>query len=518
MKKLLFMLVMTLSLSQVLSAQNYEFDNVQRASTGGIQAIKDGNEVKGYISVMYLDNVSRKEKLYGISILDANLQQTHYKEITLDKRDYLVSQAFNNNSFCLAFLNSKKKSIDYVIYDLALEETGRLTCEDVNPNDLATAGNAPEDDKLNFSGLNAVPGKGYIRMGYTKAKGYKVSIQMFDNSGEILWSAGTGYTGKMYEAGETMFVGEKITVSSIVSKKSAFTPKMECVLVAHDLNTGDEIYKINASDTKHQMFPYDVSYVAEQQKFIVCGEYYKTGDNMLKVKSQGFYIQEYSSEDGKLLKTSLVNWTRDVARKMPANKKGGFKDMDVSIHKMLITSDGKVYAIGEQFKKSVSALGVASQVLSRGQGGIAAMQVEIHDMMVFEFDTELKLEKVHVFDKETSKIALPQGYSMLRGYLLATILKIYGGFDHCYTSVTNDATNFNSVFVDYNRETMTKGSYKIGVVGRNGEGEVSDDEYKLDTTPSLFYVVPAKPGYVAIVEYFRKESKLTIRLEKVNLD
>lgn len=517
MKKLCSVLFVLVMLSGMSQAQSYEFNDVKRASTGGIQAIKNGNEVIGYISVIYLDKVSKKEKLYGVSVLDVNLQQTHYKELVLKKREYLVAQSFNTNSFCFAFYDSKEKVMNYVIYDLKLEEIGKFTTEDFHPMVTQTAASLPDDDKLNVGGLFPVANKGYIRHAYTKKKGYKASIQMFDNSGELLWTSGTGVTGKMYEGAETHYVGEKMVISSITSKKSAFSPEMKCYLVAHDLNSGEELYRIQGEDSKYQMFPYDVSYNPATREYVVCGEYYKTGENVLKVKSQGFFIQVYDSEQGKHKKTSLVNWTKDVAKKLPTNKKAGYKDMDVSIHKMFITSDGRVFAVGEQFKKSINAAGVALQLMS-SDNNVSTVQVEIHDMMAFEFDSNLVLDKVHVVEKNTSKVWLPKGYGLLRGYLLANILKLEGYFDHCYTAITPDRANFNSVYVDYDRENLFKGKYMIGVLGLNEALDFSTDLYEITTKPYLFYVCEAKPGYVAVVEYFKDDNKLTIRLEKSNLE
>lgn len=516
MKKFFLFTLVLAFLGMSAKAQNYEFKDIKSASTGGIQAIKNGNEVIGYISVLYLDKVSRKEKKYGIYILDVNLQKTHYQEFILSKREYLIGQAFNMNSFCLAYYDSKKKVINYVIYDLKLKEIGRLASEDYHPSLAQSAASRPDDDKLNLGGLYAVPNKGYIRHSYVKKKGYKASIQMFDNSGEVLWTTGTGFTGKMHESAETHHVDDKLVISTIMNKKSAFSSEMKSFVVAHDINTGEELYRAKSEDKKYQMFPYDISKNQESNELIVCGEYYKTGQNMLKVKSQGFYIQVYDASSGSVKTTSYIDWKKDVAKKLPANKKNGYKDMDVSIHKMLVTKQGKVYAIGEQFKKSANGVGIAANVLMGGNSDVANVQVEIHDIMVFEFDSTLSLENVHVFDKNTSKIWLPKGYGILRGHLLANLLKLEGDFDHCYTSITPERTSFNSVYVDYDRKKESR--FTIGIIGLNDQFEVAHDSYELKTKPYLFYVCEAKPGYVAIVEYFKDDDKLTIRLEKSNIE
>ncbi|MDX5321301.1 MAG: hypothetical protein LPK45_09300, partial [Bacteroidota bacterium] len=466
MKKLLALCLSLALFTGIVHAQNYDFNDIKRASTNGIQAIKNGNEVVGYISVIYLDNVSKKEKLYGLTILDINLQKTHYQEIVISKKEYLVGQAFNQKSFCFAFYDHKKKVINYRIYDLKLQEIGLLTCKDFHPSLVQNVASRPDDDKLNMAGLYAVPNQGFIRHGYEKNKGYKASIQMFDNSGEILWSSNTGTKGKMYEGAETYHIDEKVVLSTIMSKKSAFSSETRSYIICHSISSGEELYRIESDDNKYQMFAYDIYMNGDKNEFIACGEYYKTGQNILKVKSQGFFIQVYDANDGKLKKTSLVNWSKDVAKLLPTKAKSGYKDMDVSIHKMLVTADGKVYAIGEQFKKSVNAVGVASQVLT-SNSNVSTVQVEIHDMMVFEFDSDLKLDKVEVYDKNTSKIWLPKGYGLLRGYLLANLLKLEGDFDHCYTSITPDRNNFNSVYVDYDRINMLKGKYMIGIIGLN---------------------------------------------------
>src|SRR4029079_4696027 len=112
---------------------------------------------------------------------------------------------------------------------------------------------------------------------------------------------------------------------------------------------------------------------------------------------------------------------------------------NVTIHKMVRTADGKVFAIGEQFKKAASALGIASTVLGGGRSsGVSMVKVQLFNMMVFEYGSDFKLSKVHVIEKDKNNVELPSGFEMMPLGSLAYIMKMYGWFNYEFTTMSAD--------------------------------------------------------------------------------
>jgi uncharacterized Zn finger protein len=190
--------------------------------------------------------------------------------------------------------------------------------------------------------------------------------------------------------------------------------------------------------------------------------------------------------------------------------------MKTFVHKIVKTADGKTFVIGEQYRKAVSGLGVASAVLMGSRSNTSVMKIEIHDMLVFEFDSKMKLKDITIFEKEKTNVQLPSGYGTVDANLLGNIMKIYGQFDYSYTSISADKKTFNSAYINYDRDKEAGSSYTIGDIAYTKDQKLTIDKIKLTSKPTFFYVREAKPGYVAIFEYFRKEKKAILRLEKLN--
>jgi hypothetical protein len=194
----------------------------------------------------------------------------------------------------------------------------------------------------------------------------------------------------------------------------------------------------------------------------------------------------------------------------------------VFIHKIVKTADGKIFVIGEQYRKTVSGMGVAMNVLAMAGGGSSkqsVMKMELYDMLVFEFDNAFKIKDVYIFDKEKTNIQLSQGFTFIDPNLIGYMMKIYGWFDYEYTAVSSDKKQFNTAYINYDKNVKkAEGSkYTIGNISYTKDHKLVSDRIILKTKPTIFWVLQAKPGYVAIFEYFKKEKRATLRLEKLNI-
>ncbi|HXC04876.1 MAG TPA: DUF6770 family protein, partial [Bacteroidia bacterium] len=186
-------------------------------------------------------------------------------------------------------------------------------------------------------------------------------------------------------------------------------------------------------------------------------------------------------------------------------------------HKVIQTADGKLFAVGEQYRKAVSGVGVAAGVLMGGHSNVALMKIDLHDMLTFEFNKSLQITDVYVFEKKKTAIELPRGIGMNDANKLGYLIKLYHWFDYAFTSVSSDRKTFYCSYVNYEKDKEEGSEYTIGNISYTKDQKLVNDKIKLKSNPTTFFVLPGKPGYVAIFEYFRKQKKATIRLEKLNL-
>ncbi|MCD6069405.1 MAG: hypothetical protein K0S33_4231 [Bacteroidetes bacterium] len=514
MKKLTLIALLLLGVT-VMKSQT-DFDGVKKFAPNNFRPILENNEIKGYFVFNFLDKENKKEYLYGLTILDNNMKQTHYVEVVKSKNDFLVESSFNGERFCFAFMNAKEKTIEYQLFDKQLKAAGKYMITELSSNELAA--NIPADDSQSGGGGNllAVTGKGFVRFGYEREKGTRMVMEMFDNTGKKVWDTNSGAAKekKSYEGLVALFANEDYIVSALSVRPKLMSQKdMELFTTITSAADGKEIARISNKNFKFDLVTSDVTFDKATGVFTFAGEYYDFEDDK---KPKGFALAKVDVK-GNLKKEVYSSWVDDISKVAPVSEKGKMDgNRSIFIHKVITTADGKTFVVGEQFKKAVSALGVASTVLGGGRGGTSAIKAEIYDMIVFEYDNSLKLTSLHVFEKNKSNFLLPSGMGMQSNRVLGYFIKMYGGFDYAYQISGSDKKLFNVAYVDYDKDKEEGSSYTIGNIAYTKDAQLAIDKIKLKTKPTNFYVFPAKPGYTAIFEYYKKQKKLTARMEKLN--
>ena len=349
----------------------------------------------------------------------------------------------------------------------------------------------------------------------------RVELELLDNAGKVKWSANSGISEeeKSFESANGLYADDKTVVALITTRgKRMSTKGMETNLAFLNVDTGKELFKLNQKNDKNQLQYFGVNYDETSSSFFIYGQYFAAEDNITKDDSKGIFIQEVGM-DGKIKRETYTPWAGEInsiiVKKMKDEMKGNMKTF---IHKVVKTADGKVFAIGEQYRKAASALGIASKVLSGGgQSGVSVVKIEIHNMFAFEFDNTLKIKDVHVIEKEKTNVQLPDGYGTLDANLLGLVMQAWGNFDYCFTTTSAEKKQFNATYVNYDRDKEAGSKFTVGNIAYNKEQKVVVDKIKLTSKPTFFRVMPCKPGYIAIYEYFRKEKKAVLRFEKLNI-
>jgi len=525
MKKAILSALFVLSFCFLKSQDVYDVTGVKRINPNDLQAIIENNEVKGYYTFYALDKANKKEYLYNLSILDNKLKVSYSVELKKAKHLRLMESSYNGDHFCFSFADFKKKTIEYLVLDKTGKQSGSYTIK-VSKKEMAYYVRMMQSDDDGYSGgLTAIKGKGFIRYGYEKEKGLRIEIEMIDNMGKKVWSANSGVTSKKsYESAAPYYADENILITGISSREKMLSTKgTKNAIVFFNTVDGKEKFRLPIVTDKYQLAAGGASFDPNTGTYFVFGQYYGLEDNILKDDSKGMYIQEVD-KTGKVIRENYSTWTGDVNNLLlkKVNKDKYANNMKIFIHKIIRTADGKTFAIGEQYRKAVSAAGTALKVLAMASGsggGASVMKIELYDMLVFEFDNAFKIKDVNVFEKEKVNIMLPSGWGAIDANLLGYMMKMYGNFDYAYTAVTADRKQFNSAYVNYDKHIKKdEGSkYIIGNISYTKDKKLVIDRINLKSKPTNFWVLQAKPGYVAILEYFRKEKKLTLRLEKLNI-
>jgi hypothetical protein len=268
----------------------------------------------------------------------------------------------------------------------------------------------------------------------------------------------------------------------------------------------------------------DVFFDETNQNFVVFGDYYDKKDKELKAQSLGF-IYLTLDRSGKIVGEKRNSWA-DISRVTPMNENGKFEgtNTNILVHDIIRTSDGQIFVVGEQYKKAASGAGIAMNVLSVAAaaatgyygGSASSVQLNIYNMVIFQFDADYSIKKLHIFEKDKNVVMLPSGSTYSSSKMLSYYAKAVGGFDFVFSQMSEDKSTFSVAYINYDRDKNVPAGNLLGVVVYTPEKVFSVDKMRLSRKSSEYFVHRGKDGYVLITEYFKKEKRADSRLEKIN--
>lgn len=197
----------------------------------------------------------------------------------------------------------------------------------------------------------------------------------------------------------------------------------------------------------------------------------------------------------------------------PVNARGQFdgNSSRILFHDFIRSSDGSIFAIGEQYKKVASAAGIVGNVMMAALAGNAGTfsnaQLNVYNMVIFEFTPEVVLKKVHVFEKDKNVFPLPAGAEYLSPKLVSYYARALGGFDYAFTQRAEDRSTFHVSYVNYDREKGQASRNVLNSIVYTPEKNFVVDSMPLDRRSTSYFVFPAKDGFVMVTEYYKKEKR-----------
>jgi hypothetical protein len=520
--KLVRVLVVLLLTIQFGYTQNLTRTDVSKIKIRSTGVIEQNGQVKGYF---YFYNLEKKKKgisNYLLSVVDENLQEVNSVTISRSTTYELIESSYNGTAFVFLFFDSRAKIIELISYDNSLKQIGSKL-------EPIKGGSGYEVYKaIGLGGaaqqrfLVPIDNKGFVNYSMSGPDNENYKINFLANDLKVSWSQSSKQR-KMMESASEGFQSVNYFGSIIFKTKSVSSKGFGYGLLVNDVVTGSQLFQVDLSTTLFSITPNDVHYDSVANQVVVFGEYFEKGDKQLKKQSQGFCYLTYDMT-GNQVNSKTISWA-DISQQAPVNSSGKFDGINTNVlfHEFVRTADGKVFAIGEQYKKAVSGAGVALQILSIaasaaagggyiGGSNASSVQMNVYNMVVFQFTPDFALEKVQIFEKNMNQILLPSGSTYMSTKLLSYYVKAIGGFDYTYSQKLPDDA-FTFVYTDADRKTATG---IIGAVVYTPEKTFSVDKVKISKKSTDFAIVRAKAGYFLIIEYFKKEKKLDMRLEKFN--
>lgn len=496
-------------------SQSLSIENIQRISLRNSGAIKEGTDVKGYFFFYVSDKIDKNTYEYTLQITDNNLKKIKDIKFTDSKTVMVLESSFNGSDLAFMFYNKETNLLQFDLYgtDGKKKQTySRVISKKDEQFLLMNYGNM-EDDEQQFKGLYPIEGKGFLSNTPSREdKDFTFQIDFISSEKKKQWSYNPTIGAKRF-VGDYLGTSNGVVYLEVLKFSSLMDQKPESFLVGLDLETGKQIFESSTEKSKFKFYPASMFFI--NGKTYLFGEYFEPNENIFKAKSNGFAFWGVD-EKGKITSEKYVSWATDLGKFVGANANGKIDDFGyMYLHNMVQTSNGTIYAIGEGYKKVASGLGIATAILTQGQGGFSTAKMKITDLILLKFDQDLNVSEAKIYDKNSNNVELQSGMEFMSTPLLGKLLKFgYGAFDYAYTQSNKDGSSFTVCYSDFVRGKDYKGS-TFNSISYN-DGIITTDKIQTKSSASRSVILPAAQGQVLIMEYYRKEKKLELHIEKLN--
>ncbi|MGG9971581.1 DUF6770 family protein [Ferruginibacter sp. SUN002] len=491
-------------------SQSKVFDNVVDVELQSSVEITNNKQIVGYALFYKIDKM-KKSALYRLSILDENLKEIGSNEFEGGKDLLLVRAVYESSHLLLSFYDEDKYS-DFTrfvkVFDLKGKETGMVPYDPEKVKKGMFGAAVAAQMEMIYDGTDNIEGKGFVTVYQSKAKTGGIDVQMIDVNGKLKWekniTADKGDRADLYLLATT----PNTILFFEMDRGSVMARDAEIFLVGLSVADGKQLFKK----------PMDINGITYEPMLIK-----KSTDNKLKIVSTmanaeakfanakpiGFSIGELNDLTGEIKTIKDFNYQNDLSSVLEMKSASKSEDGYIKAHDILMMQDGSMVLVGEFFRKTVSAGGMAMKLLSKGNA--SAAQATIEDMFLLRLGTDLKAKSLEKIEKDKERVPMPTDGLPIG--LMARILTYSHSFGYMYTDEGLDGRN---------KTILAKGSFgeeKYGTVA------LTIDEKKGYTTKRFslekekkvsYYVLRGKPGYVMIMKYNSKEKQITTNLEKVN--
>ncbi len=501
-----------------LAQDNVLIGNVKIANPRSLKPILENNEIRGYFFFYISDKVDKKTNEYTIQIYDENLRKSREIVFEGDKHIQLLESSYNGNSMMFLFYDSKEKTLEYRAYGIdgkqkvsyvkELNKRSKLLIEQ-------TYGTKSEDAQN--EALFDIPNVGFTTI-YPVKEGkyysYEVNFLFTDRKKQWTYEAAEEQDDK-YSGAVYMGNTDSLILFEVIKQKTLLGGKPHSWLLALNIFSGKKEFEISTeAEDDYKFYPTNISTIEGSKEFFLMGTYYDKDDKIAKDKSQGIAAWKMDV-NGKVLSKKYNSWTGEIGKYLNTDKKGRVADMGyIFFHKVVQTNDGSFYAIGEGYKKVVSAMGVMSAMMNRGSGGVSTFKIKVTDLVLMKFNNSFEIKGAEIYEKYNNSIEMPAGAGYLSPHTMALIVKAYGGFDYDYTKLTKDKSSFTMAYSDYEKSKDFKGM-TFNTISYNNS-KITTDKINLSSKNTFTRVLPAKTGSVMVWEYNKKKKEVSLRLEKMN--
>lgn len=491
-------------------AQSKMFDNVLDVEVKSSVAIVSNQQIVGYAFFYKIDKM-KKSGLYRLSILDENLKEIGSNEFEGGKDLILTRANYESEKLMLSFYDEDKFD-DFKkfvkVFDLKGKQLGLVGYDPEKVKKGMFGAAAAEQMDALYEGIENVEGKGFVRLYQSKAKTGGIDIQFINLNGKLGWekniTADKGDRTELYLISAT-----PNTVLLCQMERSGMMDNDPAVfLVGLSTTNGSQVFK-KPLDIKGNSYEPMLVKKMPDGKIKMVASLLDESAKFLKALPKGISLSELNDLTGEIKIIKDFTYANDLSNVLSMKSDTKTEEGYIKPHNLLMQDDGSMVLVGEFFRKTVSAGGMAMKVLSKGSA--SAAQATIDDMFLLRINSSLKATALEKIEKDKERIPLP--YDLMSIGLTSKWLTYLHAWSYMYTDEGMNGSN-KTVVASGSFGDEKYGTVAITIDDKKG---FSQKRFSVAKEKNVSYSISrAKPGYVMITKYNSKAKTMSVNLEKVN--
>jgi hypothetical protein len=483
----------------LLAQSKLSIDKVYSAYLRNSGTIISRGQIKGYFFLYVSDKIDRHTDEYTLQILDENLNKVQSIKFQDSKNLNLLESAYNGNSISFLFKNEDTRTLDMKVYDF----DGKLKysySREINRNTDEWMKNYERmhtEDGMNKNVFD-VGSEGYVSVLPTRDGIMKFSYEVdyYASDSKKQWTYVPYDDAEKFAGAQYLGSTDSLIILEVLKGNIGLNMKYSSHVVGINFITKKKQWEIDGSADQYNLAPSSVAPL-DSGRLLLMASYYDKNQNILNDFSRGLAVYEISTS-GKVLSKTYNSWAGDIGQFLPANAKGKIDNVGyLYIHKYIRTPDNRIFVVGEGYNR---------------QGGLGNTRTVVTDLVMMEFNSQYKVTNATIYDKATNKVSSSFG-DFGSQHLMALVLKAEGAFDYAFTTGDPDNSTFAVCYSDWDRSSERNGR-TFNAIRYNGK-KFTTDKIELKSNASTMLILPAKAGSVMIIEYYKKEKRLDLRLEKL---
>lgn len=496
----LVLLVLMLLLQQINYAQSkLSIDNINSVYLRNSGPIIAAEEIKGYYLFYQSDKIDKHTNEYTLQILDENLNKVKNIKFTDSKNILLMESSYNGSDIMFMFYDLDNEQMDYRTYGLDGKQKYRYQ----QPIDKKSkeyiakyfaSFQKSEEPQSKF--LYGIEDKGFVTpILMREGNGFTYQVHFYETDQKKEWTYIPDGAQKI-QTPQFLGYSDSVVVFEVLKRTNLFSNKMESWLLGIYLHNGKKAFEFETNSDKYTFFPMNVAALRSKDQFMLMGTYYDKDDKLIFDKSLGLCTWVLNNQ-GKLIYTKYNSWTGDISKYLKLDSRGWAEDLGyIFFHKLMQSEDGKIFAVGEGYKSNLT-------------------NTKITDMVMLQFDNKFEIQNAQIFAKNSNKVDGAGGSFSSSPQLMGYAIKyLYDGFDYAFSQTDKSHSTFVVGYTDYVRSNDYKGLTFNAISYYNNN--FTTDKINLKSSSSSMRILPAKTGSIMVLEYFKKDKRLDMRLEKIN--